>query len=808
MQSTVNFFLRNSAAHTKIQYPDMGRKASSRRLPAELSQGPLRQSVIPSAGLILHDNGIAHQDENDLTRTRGINGAEIDHASTTSSFPETQELSDWVTSPDLIQKDLPFTQDIMYNLNNFLLGNPNMNSPHLFRADILFDSAGQLKTPEEKERLAMGVSSTSQNTDNGHVSTASAASINTSDSSFQGGETGLIESKTAPHIPGFKLKRTVTRMLIPRRPNLDRPLKQTCLQYEANVPHPDSAEQSRDATAGTVERALYMFLPDLKTPEDVPYYHPLVRGWAFLYDFERTPSSASVSEPSAQAQPETSNMSPQEGKQEEKDTTQSLGKGTLSLHFLPFPPAEGFEPFPTRLERILQNLMAAHIRLARHTRSSSETTGTGIETDATSGSASTSEHTTTSGKKQEDDSYNPDKDNLIPRHMIQNTYSRLKTTHAQHLCQRWVESTEPSKHVFEDLLITAFLIELWRNMYGVVPKAEREDSQTNSLQQQKEANTGEQNVASFPGFIDIACGNGVLVYVLLMEGYEGWGFDARQRKTWSIFPDWIQFKLKESIYIPKPFVEAVADYGEENPMNKLMSDDSDAKYTIGDFPKNTFVISNHADELTVWTPLLAALACPEDPLPFLSIPCCSHSLSGARYRYRAPKKEKSKNKNTPNKGEAENNDTGLEEKEAHTTECNDKTGDLKALRAEKQAGSTSNLASDPNSAAVFSTMYGSLTAKTMSVAGEVGYEVERTLLRIPSTRNIGVIGGRLDAVRKWQGLSKDDGTSQHQQRLSGLEGVQELVNEVVNRECEKDGGLHAAAKMWIERAIGLQKGKK
>jgi tRNASer (uridine44-2'-O)-methyltransferase len=96
-------------------------------------------------------------------------------------------------------------------------------------------------------------------------------------------------------------------------------------------------------------------------------------------------------------------------------------------------------------------------------------------------------------------------------------------------------------------------------------------------------------------------------------------------------------------------------------------------------------------------------------------------------------------------------------------------------------------------------MYGSLTAKTMSVAAEVGFNVEKTLLRIPSTRNMGVIGGRRDAISTRMATV---------QRSMNAETVRRLIDEVVERECGMDGGVSAAAKIWVERAMGLQKPSK
>ncbi|KAL2007471.1 hypothetical protein VTN00DRAFT_8909 [Thermoascus crustaceus] len=618
----------------------------------------------------------------------------------------------WVTSPDLVYDDLPFTPEVMYDLTSFLLANPNMNSSHLFRADILFDSLGILKTPLEKERLHLG---TAEEQDRGEVE--------------------RVEPVPAKDVSGFELKRTVVRRLIPRNPKLDRPLEQTCHFYEG----PSTVAAHRDEKAeesgpsSSLERLLVIYTPHTSTKEDLPWYHPLLRSLAFLYDFRRDPTAASTTTT-----------------QEEKPQ----GSGTLSLHFLPFPSEE---PIPTRLERTLLALLTTQVRLARGTRPSNKT--------------------------PEGGNYNPVKDNIIPQHLIQNTYLRLKLKYASDLCRDWVEETEPSKHVFEDLAITAFLIELWRDMYGVVPADGRKPPKDDDTTSRK-----------FPGFVDVACGNGVLVYVLLMEGYQGWGFDARRRKSWSIFPQWVQERLKESIYIPKPFADVVTGSEGED-----MLLDLGAETHTGTFDRDTFIISNHADELTVWTPLMAALANPESPLPFLAIPCCSHSLSGARFRYPPPKLVKSDATNR--KAETAADDDDIEDEEEVEQNPQPASGDLKALRASKMHSPT-----DP---CWSKSMYGSLTAKAMSIAEEIGYEVERTLIRIPSTRNMGVIGGRRRTKETWNPVAKpssEEDSAARRQKIDP-ESLQETIVEVVRRECAREGGVEFAARVWIDRAKSIHRGQ-
>ncbi|CRG88888.1 hypothetical protein PISL3812_05923 [Talaromyces islandicus] len=637
----------------------------------------------------------------------------------------------WLTSPDLYEENLAFSVQTMAELSNFLLANPNIYAPHLFRADILFDSSGELKTPREKERLLALKSGV---LDAGNLEESSRQEKDQStieEQQQQQQQQQQQEVKTrfpAAEIKGLELVKTVVLTLIPRNLILDRPMDKTCHFYRGTIV----------SSGKTVERLLCIQFPHIDSVEEIPFYHPRIRGFAFIYDFEKDEKLASSSD----------------------EHTESGGRGTLSLHILPFPASDNFDPFPTRLERTLQALLNTQIRLARNTK----------PTNSNSSSSSIV------GKEHVDETYNPFQDNLIPRHLIQNTYTRLKLTYAQHLCQNWAESTEPSKHVFEDLAITAFLIELWRSMYGVAPKSEQEDPQKED----------EKNISKFPGFVDVACGNGVLVYILLMEGYKGWGFDARRRKTWSIFPGWVQQNLQESLYIPKPFAAASSHKEGEGEGDGKISEltSNGITYHTGDFPRDTFIISNHADELTVWTPLMAALACPESPLPFVSIPCCSHSLSGARYRYPPPKKQK-------NNSSKDDNDAkeGQEQQPA--------TGDLKALRKAKIAASTSQPNADLDSPAVLNSMYGSLTAKTMSVAAELGYDVEKTLLRIPSTRNMGVVGGRKLAMQK---------RVNPQNVKEGTHNI-ELAAEIVRRECAREGGVGIAANIWIQRAIGLQKGK-
>ncbi|KAF6817637.1 tRNA (uracil-o -)-methyltransferase [Colletotrichum sojae] len=238
-------------------------------------------------------------------------------------------------------------------------------------------------------------------------------------------------------------------------------------------------------------------------------------------------------------------------------------------------------------------------------------------------------------------------DVVIPQARFQNRYAELKLKYARDLVENWAETTDPSKHVFEDLGIAAFLIELWADMY--------KDEE-------------------FPGFVDIGCGNGLLVYILLEEGYSGWGFDARARKSWAKYNKVRDGKdsLQRLVLLPDAVSRPSCEDGREPALDL-------SQIHNGAFPRGTFIVSNHADELTPWTPILAA----QSGSPFIMIPCCSHNLGGHKYRA-PPPRDKTKSPST----------------------------------------------------------YSCLVDWAARIAEDCGWVVETEMLRIPSTRNTAMLGRR------------------------------------------------------------------
>lgn len=262
-------------------------------------------------------------------------------------------------------------------------------------------------------------------------------------------------------------------------------------------------------------------------------------------------------------------------------------------------------------------------------------------------------------------------DTVIPRERFQDRHVDLKGRYAKKLLDSWAEQTDPRKHVFEDIAIAAFLIELWADMY---------------------------KDGSFPGFVDIGCGNGLLVHILREEGYAGWGFDARARKSWAQYNarDSSGDSLQARVLLPS-LARQAPDTDDGLPEEALHN---------GAFPEGTFIISNHADELTPWTPIIAA----QSRSPFIMIPCCSHALSGAKYRAPAPK------------------------------------GAAKGASA-----------------------YASLVAWVAGLARECGYEVETEMLRIPSTRNTALVGRKWSGAPDLEGIvSRYGGTAGYYENVSKL----------------------------------------
>ncbi|KAI1311243.1 hypothetical protein F5Y03DRAFT_325279 [Xylaria venustula] len=427
----------------------------------------------------------------------------------------------------LFRKKCSFDPGNFAKVMDNLIRNPNINSSWLFRADILTEQ------------------------DSAH------APIHNIEAEGTGPQPIIIQ------FTDFHLDKALVRRLIPRNPQRDPPLDQTCLIYHGC------------GTDETETSSMVVYKPHLSSHSDVPFYHPKVKAISFLHQWNSRTS-----------------------------------EGSVSIHYNFF---DDYDSNP-KLVRTGLHLITT---LYKH--------GEG----AKAGYVKRVQH-----------------DTIIPQATVQSTYTRLKKTYARKLIESWVEVTDPTKHCFEDLGIAAFLIELWAQMYRDSP---------------------------FPGFVDIGCGNGLLVHILRQEGYAGWGFDARRRKSWDIFTDKVEPASDHGMDSLRQLVLLPAILQDQDQQDSELSE----RVHDGTFPKGTFIISNHADELTPWTPVLATIS----DCPFIMIPCCSHDLTGARFRAAAPK-EKGKS----------------------------------------------------------ASAYSSLVEWVKQIAQDCGWKVETEMLRIPSTRNTGIVG--------------------------------------------------------------------
>ncbi|CAH1403964.1 unnamed protein product [Nezara viridula] len=157
---------------------------------------------------------------------------------------------------------------------------------------------------------------------------------------------------------------------------------------------------------------------------------------------------------------------------------------------------------------------------------------------------------------------------LISMNKYLSTYSLLKEKYFHSILKFWNESTNPEKFINEDIAIASYLIVLWGD------KCQR--------------------------FVDLGCGNGLLVYILSGEGHNGVGIDLRARKIWNSYPDFVKLKVDTIA----PSLDCV-------------------------FPEADWVIGNHSDELTPWIPIIASRS--SFTTNFFILPCCPFELNGHKY---------------------------------------------------------------------------------------------------------------------------------------------------------------------------------
>ncbi|XP_053560153.1 probable tRNA (uracil-O(2)-)-methyltransferase [Bombina bombina] len=170
---------------------------------------------------------------------------------------------------------------------------------------------------------------------------------------------------------------------------------------------------------------------------------------------------------------------------------------------------------------------------------------------------------------------------LIPVDKYSKLYQSLKEKYKD-MVKVWPEVTDPEKFVYEDVAIATYLLILWE-----------EDRELKNLSEKQT-------------FVDLGCGNGLLVHILSNEGHHGRGIDVRKRNIWDMYGP--QTILQESAIMPND------DYL---------------------FPNTDWIIGNHSDELTPWIPVIAARS--SYSCCFFVLPCCFFNFYG-KYNRKSCKK--------------------------------------------------------------------------------------------------------------------------------------------------------------------------
>ncbi|XP_078398693.1 putative tRNA (uracil-O(2)-)-methyltransferase isoform X3 [Cetorhinus maximus] len=161
---------------------------------------------------------------------------------------------------------------------------------------------------------------------------------------------------------------------------------------------------------------------------------------------------------------------------------------------------------------------------------------------------------------------------LISVEKYSECYHHLKAKYKE-MVKIWPEVTNPEKFVYEDVAIATYLLVLW------------------------EDERAEKGLTAKQSFIDLGCGNGLLVHILTNEGHPGRGIDVRKRRIWDMYGP--QTCLKECAITP--------------------SDDFL-------FPDVDWIIGNHLDELTPWIPVVAARS--SYSCRYFVLPCCFFDFYG------------------------------------------------------------------------------------------------------------------------------------------------------------------------------------
>ncbi|KIK66814.1 hypothetical protein GYMLUDRAFT_37924 [Collybiopsis luxurians FD-317 M1] len=533
-----------------------------------------------------------------------------------------------------------------------------------------------------------------------------------------------------PELDNFTKTRCIHRKLLPRRPGRDASLEQYCTLYKV----------VEDSSYNTV-----LILSPIASENDLPYYHPRVSHIAFRYIPTTSAAVSDVDDSDIHSSPSSSD------------------EGIIRIEVVPLS-STPLDP-SSRLFRTSLSLLDT---LHRY--------GWGALTNYQKRVIH---------------------DVLIPREHYQDLYLVMRERH-KGLVDTWQEVTDPLKHVFEDIGIATYLMLLWRDSFEGGSQGE----------DKLDLKPGEEPWKKWPrppgGFLDLGCGNGLLTHILVSEGYEGCGFDVRERMSWRAYPSKTQERLHVYAFSPldielenedrclpdstssapsptlpdlssssaQPVPSSHAPTSPVN-MNSNTNSSSDVKSKSNAvsnkfFPPRpgTFIISNHADELTPWTPLLATLY---DASGYISIPCCAWDFDG-----RFERDHKKMELMMGMKISEVNRD-----REEGGTRQSGENGSAKTIEENKDGDGAEYKKDDLNDADEFirklnlgvgagdlTSGYAMYRIYIAMLSVRMGWEVECETLRIPSTRNWAVVG------------RKPLSTVSH---AEAMENVREIVRNVKER---------------------------
>src|SRR5215469_6797330 len=146
----------------------------------------------------------------------------------------------WIS---VMASQCPFGSDIFLDVMTNIIKNPNIISTYVFRAEILFDSASYPTVSDDPQDELF-------------------------DRIIKHLKPEYRPIKTS--IPSYTWQRTFVIKQIPRNPQLDNPLVDTCHIFTSS-------------SASGQEDTLILYIPHASTPEEIPFYHPAASAFSIQY---------------------------------------------------------------------------------------------------------------------------------------------------------------------------------------------------------------------------------------------------------------------------------------------------------------------------------------------------------------------------------------------------------------------------------------------------------------------------------------------------------------------------------------------